>query len=104
MSEVVLEKTLILVMEDMLRQVWEQAKIIPVLQEELQKVRARKEPIDGGGGIYVDLGVGRSEGVVAGNLSKDGDWQKKAREIRQWWWCGRDCYQTSLQESKAQLV
>ena len=40
-------------------------------------MRAGKEPIDGGGGIYVDLAVGRSEGVVAGNSGKDGDQQRK---------------------------
>ena len=73
MSQVVSQHASILVTEDMLRQVWEQAEIIHVLQEDLQKVKGGKEPIDGGGGIYVDLGVGRSEGVVARNLGKDAD-------------------------------
>ena len=36
----------------------------------------RKEAIDGDGGIYVNLGFGRSEGIVARNSSEDGDWQR----------------------------
>ena len=66
-----------MMMEDMLHQVQEQVEIIHVLQEEMPKVRAGKEAIDGGGGIYVDLGVKRSKSVTAGNSREDGDQQRK---------------------------
>ena len=59
-----------MVIEDMLRQVLEQAKIIRVLPEELRKVRVGKEAVDGSGGIYVDLGVRRSEVLLRGTHSR----------------------------------
>ena len=58
-------------MENMLRLVREQAEIIRVLQEELQKVKASKEPVDGGGSIYEDPVVGRSKGIVARRSNSD---------------------------------